>query len=213
LDYLYDKYEDDFQNGEYINKKFGIKILFDKNWAITSQYKDFSENQKLYARYFASTTSEVLFVGFNDDKKIGVKLTIEMLELKNRKYFDKIKENNAIDISQYKIKFLSDEDIFLRNLQTTNFVYETTINANNIFIFEVFLFKNNRDNFRFDFWTTKDNYTLVKKYIRDICETIDFPEGIKYNQVDLTSDTSITNDNLIKDGVIKDSLKNGQKDR
>jgi len=201
---IYDKYDDEFTNFEYNNKKLGIKIIFDKEWVITTQFKDFSENQKKYAKYFSSTNSEVLFIGYNDEKKIGVKLTNESLSLKNSEYFSKIKSTNSQDIYKYKTKFISENIIFLKNLQATNFLMETTFNPNNIFTFEGFLFKNEKDNFRLDFWTTKSNYESVKEYIKSICQTIDFPEGVKYNQADTTSDITIKDQELINSDLTTD---------
>lgn len=186
----YDKYQDQFNNFEYFNKKLHIKILFDRDWIIKTQFKDFSDNEKKFAKYFSSLESEVLFIGYNDSKKIGVKLVKENLGIKNSEYLDKIKSVNSQDTRDYKISFVSEKNINLRNLQTTNVVLEASLNSANNFTFDVFLFKNEKDNFRLDFWIKSSNYDSVKEYVKTICQTIDFPEGDKYVESESSDETS-----------------------
>lgn len=195
----YDKYEDSYANHEYTNKPLGIKILFDKEWVITTRFKDYSEGQKKFVEYFSTIDGEVLFIGYNDERKIGVKLTKESLSIKNQEYLDMIKKTNSEDINLYKISLSEPQDVVLKNLQTLNFSFETVINPKNVFIFDCFLFKNERDNFRLDFWTKKDNYDKSKEYIRSICESIDFPEGEKVkikddNTSDIMENSELKND-------------------
>ena len=170
----YDKYEDYYENFEYMNKKLGLKILFDSEWSILTRYKDFENYQKKYVRYVTTEKSEVLFIGANDTKKIGVRCYCETGGLSNDAFVKTIKELNADEISKYNITVIKEEPVTLKNFESINLVTQTTLNPKNIFVFDTIIFKNNNLNYRLDFWCSKDIYDLNKDYIFQLFQQVDF---------------------------------------
>ena len=137
----YDRYEDVYENYKYKNKNLGLTLEFDENWIIIPEFENFDDLQKKYAKYFSSIKGEVLFVGYNDKRKIGIRCTCEKLGMDNSKYLEKIKSVAKSEINDYQIKFLTEEEINLKNTTGTNLILETTINKNNIFIFNSIFLK------------------------------------------------------------------------
>ncbi len=184
----YDKYEDVYQKYKYINKKLNFTMEFDADWIIITQYQNFDDFQKKFARYFSTAYSELLFIGFNDKKDIGLRATVETLGLSNKKYAEKIKSANQMDSSNYKITILNDQKINLKNVQAYSLVFETAINPKNSFVFDSIIFRDHKNNFRIDMWTDKKNYDAVKDYIFSIYQTIDIIAANKTG--DETDDTT-----------------------
>ncbi|OHD13972.1 MAG: hypothetical protein A2086_10570 [Spirochaetes bacterium GWD1_27_9] len=170
----YDKYKDSYKDFTYENKSLGFTMSFDKDWVITTEFRNFDSDQKKYATYFATPTNEILFFGYNEEKKIGIRAIKEELGLANDDYFSKIKESNSSDVNNYGIRFPKSQKVVLKNIQGLNFVFETTINAKNVFVFDSIIFKNKNSNFRVDMWTKKSNYETVSSYIATLYQTIDF---------------------------------------
>ena len=197
----YNRFNDDYINYRYINYDLGLTLAFDGNWIINARFKDFDNFQKTFARYFYSELGEVLFVGYNEEKKIGIRCTCEKLEFDNAEYLERVKKISNEDIEKYKIKFIKDEDeekkeIALKNLLVLQSIFETTINENNIFKFNSVIFKKDSYNFKVDIWTYKDNYELEEKFIASVLDTIDFMsedemQAFKKSQKDNTDDVII----------------------
>src|SRR4030042_6589169 len=102
----YDRFDDSYKDNEYINQKLNFKITFDDGWSITTRYEQFNSFQKSYAKYFSSMIGEVLFVGYNNDKKMGIRATCEILNLTNEEYMNSINSSLAEYTSKYQLKFL-----------------------------------------------------------------------------------------------------------
>jgi hypothetical protein len=187
----FDKFEDNFDKNKYINKTLKFSMDFDADWIIMTNYQNFDNLQKKFARYFSSEYSEVLFVGFNDKKKIGLRATVESLGLENTKYVEKLKLVNTADFTNYAIKILNDKEVTLTNIQAYSLIYEMTLNAKNIFTFDSIIFKNQNNNFRIDMWILKNDYENQKQYILSLFQTIDIIDIINEPQKDATTDTTI----------------------
>ncbi|MCK4797407.1 MAG: hypothetical protein KAT05_08500 [Spirochaetes bacterium] len=170
----YDKFKDVYENFKYWNKSLGLIIEFDGDWVIRPHFEYFDDLQKKYSRYFASDQGEVLFVGNNEQKKIGIRCTCENLELENNQYLQKIRTTAGKDINNYKIKFISEKEVILTNIKALHSVFETTINANNIFVFDSILFRYDTKNYKIDMWIKKSLYENQKDYILSVFQTIDF---------------------------------------
>ncbi len=187
----FDKFEDTYSESRYYNKNLGLVIEFDSDWVIIYKYDNFNDFQKKYSQYFSTDIGEVLFIGFNEKKKIGVRCTCETLDLNNDKYYEKLKNENKTDAVNFKITYLSAMELILKNINSYQFVFETELNKNNIFTFDCLLFKNKKYNFNLDFWADKNIYSLEKDYILSIYNKIDFrleSEYIEKNK-DATNDS------------------------
>lgn len=169
-----DKYQDFYKNNIYKNTLMKISIDFDDDWVVKTLYKDFDKFEKDFSDYFNTADNEVLFIGYNNKKSLGVRFVVEKLSLSIDDYYTKINESNLNDTSKYQIEILKNEKIMMKNFEGYYFNMMTTINKNNIFIFDSLLFKNGEFDYRIDFWIKKDNYTTHKQYIKDIMQSIDF---------------------------------------
>jgi hypothetical protein len=170
----YDKYDDYYKNFQYTNKKLGLKIQFDSEWSILTQFKDFEAFQKKYVRYVTTEKSEVLFLGSDDTKKIGVRCYCETGGISNEDFLKKIKDLNVRDMTSYDVAVKKEEKTVLRNFEAVNFVIQTSLNKKNIFVFDSILFKNQGFNYRLDFWCSQKNYDLYKDYIFNLYQQVDF---------------------------------------
>jgi hypothetical protein len=170
----YDKYEDTYKKGEYFNKELEFKILFGEDWAIITRFKDFDSNQKKFVKYFTTENNEVLFIGANDNEKIGVRAICENLAMTNDAYLERIKRIERSNIAAYKVTTKKEEKIFLKNIEGINLVFETAINNKNVFVFDCLIFKNANRNYRLDFWMNKELYENNKEIINNIYQKIDF---------------------------------------
>lgn len=170
----YDKFIDEYAANKYTNKDLRVTLEFDSDWVIIPRYEDFNDFQKKYARLFNSDFSELLFIGFNDEKKIGVRCTCETLNLKLTEYHEKIKSVLLNEITEYGIKFITEAETSLPNIMGYHAVYETKLNDNNIFIFDSILFNNLNNNFKLDLWIEKSLYENNSDYIFSIFKSIDF---------------------------------------
>jgi hypothetical protein len=170
----FDKYDDYYKNFEYTNKKLGLKITFDSEWSVLTQFKDFESFQKKYVRYVTTEKSEVLFIGSNDKKKIGVRCYCETGGLSNENFLKNMKELNLKEVDTYKITVKKEEKVTLKNFEGINYVIQTKINKTNIFVFDTIVFKNNDFNYRLDFWCSSTNYDLYKDYIFNLYQQTDF---------------------------------------
>lgn len=169
------KYEDEYKNYKYINNKLGLTLDFSGDWVINTSYDDFDDFQKKYAEYFSSEFGEVLFVGFNKEKKLGVRCTCEELGLTNIKYLEIIKSITKNEITDYKITFFEEvEEETFKNIIAATLLFETIINSNNIFIFNSTVFYKDGFNYKIDLWTKKENFEMEQNYMTSIINTIDF---------------------------------------
>jgi hypothetical protein len=185
----YNKFDDRYSKYKYINKSLNMTMDFDSEWIIITDYQNFDDFQKKFARYFSTAYSEVLFLGFNDKKNIGLRATVEILGLSNKDYVDKIKATNILDQNNYNITIINDKEINLKNIQAYSLIYEIKLNENNYFIFDTIIFKDNKNNFRIDIWVNKKNYEKQKDYIQSLFQTIDIIEMNDDKVKDETMDT------------------------
>ena len=187
----YDRFDDQYNNFKYINNSLRLTVEFDGDWLIIPKYSNFNDFQKMYSKYFSSDYSEVLFIGFNDVKKIGARCTCESLGLKDEEYYENL---NFLftKLKDYKITVIENKEISLPNIKGIHLILETYLNDNNIFIFDSIIFSDKSYNFKFDMWTEKEEYENKKDYILNIFKTIDFLPQTN-NSKDNTADT-IKND-------------------
>ena len=187
----YDRFDDQYNNFKYINNSLRLTVEFDGDWLIIPKYSNFNDFQKMYSKYFSSDYSEVLFIGFNDVKKIGARCTCESLGLKDEEYYENL---NFLftKLKDYKITVIENKEISLPNIKGIHLILETYLNDNNIFIFDSIIFSDKSYNFKFDMWTEKEEYENKKDYILNVFKTIDFLPQTN-NSKDNTADT-IKND-------------------
>lgn len=169
----YDRFDDQYSNFIYTNKTLRLTIEFDGDWVIIPQYENFNDFQKMYSKYFYSEYSEVLFIGFNDVKKIGARCTCESLGLKDEEYYQNL---NFLfkELKDYKITILNDKEQSFSNIKGIHLIFETKLNDNNIYVFDSIIFSDRNYNFKFDMWVEKSQYENQKDYILSIFQTIDF---------------------------------------
>ena len=184
------KYTDEYTDFIYFNKKLGLTLEFNSDWVINTNYENFDDFQKKYASYFSSKTGEVLFVGFNNEKKIGIRATCEELGLTNEKYYEFIKKTTAEEITNYKIVFKEEnEEAIFKNIKAFSAIFEATINPNNIFIFYTVIFNKDNFNYKIDIWIKNELYETEKNYIDSIINSIDFISTENIQNADTTDDT------------------------
>lgn len=147
----------------YKNSDLNLSIPFNEKWTLKTQYRHFDGFEKMFVDQFNSESSEVLFIGYNDEDKCGVRCFVSELGMKNQDYFEKLKAQESVTLGKYKIDYSVAEDLELRNFECYHTVLELTLNANNIFIYDSIFFKDAIYNFRLDFWCTKENYKVQKE--------------------------------------------------
>lgn len=168
----FDKYTDIIDEFIYYNISLKFKLEFDGDWHIKNEYKHFDRFQKKYASFFVSEESEVLFIGFNEVKKIGIKATAEKSTLSPKDYFEELRSVSGSVLMQYKPVFIKTDDLTLQNIGTYHAEYEVTLN-NSSFTFFTILFK--KDNFiiKLDIWSDKEKFADNSVYIDTILQSID----------------------------------------
>ncbi len=171
---IHNKFVDSYSNNIYKNDSLKMTIEFNSLWKIIVSYDKLDEYQKKLFDYFNSSINEVLFVGYNESLKIGVRCIAEELGYSNNEYKTLIKENNAQEFGTYKVKFLKEEEIILQNISGINLVYRIEINIHNVFIYNTLLFKKDKLNLRLDFWCKDSKYEGNEKEILEIFNSIDF---------------------------------------
>lgn len=186
----YDRFEDKYEDFTYKNKILGLKVDFLSDWFIIPYYENFDGLQKKYARYIASEYGEVIFVGYNEEKKIGIRCVAEKLGLDNKKYLENLKTLSTKQITDYKIKFISEEEVVLKNIKALRTVFETVLNNNNKFIFDSIIFKYQDFNFKLDLWIKKSLYEENEYAIQNVYDSVDFSfeDEEKTKSTDNTSD-------------------------
>lgn len=170
----YDKFEDDFHDGEYYNKDLNLRVLFDSEWQIKTMFKYFDRHEKKYADYFVSRKNEVLFLGYNETRKIGVRCTVEQLGIEPQEHFEDFQKEREAVAAAYNIKYEIKEEVVLKNIQAYQVIYDILINDNNQFKFHTLYFSNNAYNFRLDIWVRKEAFDSQKDYIFRLLQTVDF---------------------------------------
>lgn len=175
----YEKFDDSYKDNEYINHKLNFKMTFDDDWAITNRYEQFNNYQKSYAKYFSSVIGEVLFIGYNNDKKMGVRVTCEVLNMSNEEYLDNINSSMTEYLSKYQMKFLKNEEVLLKSVKVRHVVTYVEINFNNKFIFDSILFKLDKNNIKIDVWIDEISYDNEKDYIMSIYDNIYIMDEVK----------------------------------
>ena len=188
----YDRFQDGYSDFTYENSYIGFRIEFDGGWTILTQYSNFDGFQKNYAEIFYTELSEVLFIGYHSEKKIGVRATNERLSIPSEQYIKNVKQQNAGEISKYKIEFVEEKKIEFDKFEAINLIYNIAINHINVFIFDTIVFKNFENNLKLEFWVENSEYEENKEYFNQIFNSISFknPEII----VDQTTDMDLTND-------------------
>ncbi len=171
-----DHYEDYVSSDNiYKNSDLNLSIPFNEKWTLKNQYRHFDSFEKMFVDQFNSESSEVLFIGYNDEDKCGVRCFVSELGMKNQDYFEKLKAQESVTLGKYKIDYSTTEDLELKNFECYHTVMELTLNANNIFIYDSIFFKDTIYNFRLDFWCTKENYKVQKEVFNN------FFNGVELN--------------------------------
>jgi len=170
----YGKYVDSYDKYVYSNEIVAFSIEFDYNWEIKTDYDKFNSFEKKYADYITTDYGEVLFVGYNDLKKIGVRCVAENIDISNEQYLKDVKNNLSKETAAYKIEVVSEKKTDFKNYTALNFVYAAKISANNAFYFDSILFKNGKYNIKLDFWTNKNSYETNKEEILKIYDSLEF---------------------------------------
>lgn len=173
---LYDRFNDIYKESVYTNNSLKFKIFFDNNWQITAKFEQFNKFQKTYTKYFSSQFGEVLFIGYNKEKNLGIRATCETLNMTNEDYFNLILSSMPEYNYKYKLKIVENQDILLKQIKVKHVIIKFQINSNNIFIFDIILFKLDKNNIRIDIWTHEKNYEKEKDYIYSIYNSISLLE-------------------------------------
>jgi hypothetical protein len=170
----YEKYEDSYKNNVYTNHDIGLNIQFNKEWVIVQKYVYFDDFQKKFARFFYSDKSEVLFIGYDDNQKTGLRCTVENIDITNEQYLEKLKKLLKNDIETYNIAFIKEEEVVLKNIKGIHLIYESFLNSNNHFVFDSLIFKYQDYHFKMDFWLDNEEHPKQKEKIMDIYQSIKF---------------------------------------
>lgn len=167
-----DIFRDTYEKNAYDNQVLKLLIPFDENWLIKYRYIHFDKFERDYADYFNTDKSEVLFIGYNETIKAGVRCTVAAEAMKNDKYFEKIKSQDYERVNKYKGNFTKNEAVYLENLEGYHTILDITINPQNKYIFDTMYFKSDIYNYRLDFWISKDSYEKEKDYFYKIYNSI-----------------------------------------
>lgn len=194
-DYNFDKFKDKYKDSHYINMSLGLTMRFDNNWDIQTKYENFENLSKKYAQIIVSKNGEVLFVGFNKERNMGVRAICEIRDLSNDEYIKKIKSAINKDISDYKVRFILEKKESYEYIEGIHIIAEATINSANKFIFDSIVFNKKNARFKIDFWCQNDIHEREKKYIKDIFNTInisgDVSSDILIETQDVTFDSGL----------------------
>ena len=201
---LGDHYDDEITSDNvYKNSELDFSIPFNEKWILKNQYRHFDNFEKMFVDQFNSETSEVLFIGYNDEDKCGVRCFVSELGMKNQDYFEKLKVQESVTLGKYKIDYSTTEDLELKNFECYHTVMELTLNANNIFVYDSIFFKDTLYNFRLDFWCTKNNYEVQKEVFNNFFNNIELnPAG---NQIQKSF--SLGNDNTHDITILEEEEK------
>lgn len=168
----FDKYKDVYKDYIYNNIILKFKLEFDSDWHIKNEYRHFDRFQKKYASFFISEESEVLFIGFNEDKKIGIKATAERTSLSPQEYFAQLRNLTGAVISQYKPSFNQIAELTLKNIGTFHAEYEISL-QNIVFKFRTIIFRKENHVIKIDIWSEKSKFESDSLYIDNILQSVD----------------------------------------
>lgn len=176
---LGDRYEDTVTaDNVYKNSDLKLTISFNEKWTLKNQYRHFDNFEKMFVNQYNSENSEVLFIGYNDEDKCGVRCFVSELGMKNQDYFEKLKAQESVTLGKYKTDCFLTEDLALKNFECYHTVMELTLNANNVFVYDSIFFKDTLYNFRLDFWCTKSDYEVQKEVFNNFFNNVELnPEG------------------------------------
>lgn len=172
----YDKYGDSYENYLYRNEVLKLEIGFDSLWSLKTLYRHFDKQEKMYADFVAGEESELLFIGVNDEKKLGVRAVCERIALTPEEYFTEFKKQYSTIETEYNITYSIGETVTLKNIEGYKAVYEVKINAKNSFTYSTLILKTQGFIIRLDFWTRKESYEEHEEYIENILKYIDIVE-------------------------------------
>lgn len=172
----YDKYVDSYENYLYRNEVLKLEIGFDSLWSMKTLYRHFDKQEKRYAEFVAGEESELLFLGVNDEKKLGLRAVCERIALSPEEYFNEFKKQYSTIETEYNISYSTTEMVTLTNIEGYKAVYDVKINANNSFTYSTLIFKTKGFIVRLDFWTKKESYEEHEEYIENILKLIDIVE-------------------------------------
>ena len=175
---LGDRYDDSVTDNVYKNSELKLTISFNEKWTLKNQYRHFDNFEKMFVDQYNSEISEVLFIGYNDEDKCGVRCFVSELGMKNQDYFEKLKAQESVTLGKYKTDWFLTEDLALKNFECYHTAMELTLNANNVFIYDSIFFKDTLYNFRLDFWCTKSDYEVQKEVFNKFFNNVELnPEG------------------------------------
>lgn len=171
---IYDKYSDYVKDNKYVNTDLGLIIPFDNEWLIKARYEDFDDFQKKYAKYFSSEKGEVLFIGYNESKQLGIRATCEKVNLSNEEYLMKIKSIHNEMKMPYLIKEMLDgQPSVLTNIEVLRYIIIFVLNKDNKFSMDSIIFRDNEYNYKIDIWASKPKYDKSIKYINLLFHDVD----------------------------------------
>lgn len=180
----YDKFNDKIIDSHYYNEALDLHIFFDSDWNLKIYYKYFDKFEKKYASLIGSEYGEVLFIGQNNRRKLGIRAVCETLGLSNIEYFESLKEQAKSQFNNYEIKFIQEENVTFTNYEGYHIIMEATISENNIFVYDSVIFKKGLNNIKIDIWSEKNNYDNNdnKNYIFNIYNSFDFYNIENFNK-------------------------------
>ena len=109
-------------------------MFFDNDWSLKTDYIHFDSFEKEYADSFNTKDSELLFAGYNETLKSGVRATIDKSNLTGDVYFEKLKNAGSSLVSRFKPEYIKTEFIYLDNFMAYQTIMKVTLNNNNIYI-------------------------------------------------------------------------------
>ena len=182
-----DIYEDKLDDKSiYHNTTADLKLQFNSDWAIKTKYRHFDTYERTLADSFNSDNSELMFIGYNNKSEIGVRAFISEIGITNQEYYEKLKSQESLFLSKYKVEYPVVEELTLKNIESYHVTMQVTLNKHNVFIFDSLFFRDSINNFRVDFWMTKEVYDTKKDYIDRFYEQIDLGVSVR-SSVNLTN--------------------------
>ncbi len=188
-------FPDEYKDNTYTNHFLNLSMFFDIDWVLKTDYIHFDSFEKEYADSFNSKNSELLFAGYNESIKAGVRATIDKSNLAGDVYFEKLKNAGSSLIYRFKPEYKKNEFIYLDNFMAYQTLMKVTLNNNNIYIFDSIFFTISTYTIRLDFWIQEQDYEENSNYFYKTYNSIlfIFDEKDKINKTDQTDDLIIQN--------------------
>ncbi|MCG8569210.1 MAG: hypothetical protein MJB14_03645 [Spirochaetes bacterium] len=183
-------FPDRFEKGEYFNEVLNFRIQFSNDWQLKIDSSQFTASEKEYAEYFKSVEGEVLFIGYHDDEKIGVRSTCELVQADYETHFKNLQKITSNITKKYQVKFKQSDLVTFTTFEAYQVIFDLVINENNQYTFDSLYFKNNSYLIKLEFWMEKDLYENKVDFLKSIKNSISigaFHDAPKSNP-DLSTD-------------------------